>query len=92
GNGGQLLAAVELFNQDWKNHKEEKVWITRAPAMEPVMKINIYDMETSYFFDCLNWRKVPKELLLEYDKLEERPNLPSSFLHTFNYNPAHQAF
>lgn len=29
-----------------------------------------------------------QEFHLEYDKLEERPHLPS----TFNYNPAQQAF
>ncbi|XP_007901941.1 CCR4-NOT transcription complex subunit 2 isoform X1 [Callorhinchus milii] len=90
-NGGdvlQLLAAVELFNRDWRYHKEERVWITRAPGMEPSMKTNTYERGTYYFFDCLNWRKVAKEFHLEYDKLEERPHLPSSL----NYNPAQQAF
>lgn len=90
-NGGdvlQLLAAVELFNRDWRYHKEERVWITRAPGMEPTMKTNTYERGTYYFFDCINWRKVAKEFHLEYDKLEERPHLPS----TFNYNPAQQAF
>ncbi|XP_021042564.2 LOW QUALITY PROTEIN: CCR4-NOT transcription complex subunit 2-like [Mus pahari] len=84
----QLLAAVELFNRDWRYHKEERVWITRTPGMEPTMKTNTYERGTYYFFDCLNWRKVAKEFHLEYDKLEERPHLPS----TFNYNPAQQAF
>ncbi|KAK3544941.1 hypothetical protein QTP86_029212, partial [Hemibagrus guttatus] len=90
-NGGdllQLLAAVELFNRDWRYHKEERMWITRAPGMEPMMKTNSYERGTYYFFDCLNWRKVAKEFHLEYDKLEERPHVPS----TFNYNPAQQAF
>lgn len=76
------------FNRDWRYHKEERVWITRAPGMEPTMKTNTYERGTYYFFDCLNWRKVAKEFHLEYDKLEERPHLPS----TFNYNPAQQAF
>ncbi|XP_077357130.1 CCR4-NOT transcription complex subunit 2-like [Festucalex cinctus] len=90
-NGGdllQLLAAVELFNRDWRYHKEERVWITRAPGMEPSLKTNAYERGTYYFFDCLNWRKVAKEFHLEYEKLEERPHVPS----TFNYNPAQQAF
>ncbi|XP_028304372.1 CCR4-NOT transcription complex subunit 2-like isoform X2 [Gouania willdenowi] len=90
-NGGdllQLLAAVELFNRDWRYHKEERVWITRAPGMEPTLKTNAYERGTYYFFDCLNWRKVAKEFHLEYDKLEERPHVPS----TYNYNPAQQAF
>uniref|UniRef100_A0A8C7QZ02 NOT2/NOT3/NOT5 C-terminal domain-containing protein n=1 Tax=Oncorhynchus mykiss TaxID=8022 RepID=A0A8C7QZ02_ONCMY len=62
-NGGdllQLLAAVELFNRDWRYHKEERVWITRAPGMEPTLKTNTYERGTYYFFDCLNWRKVAK--------------------------------
>uniref|UniRef100_A0A674MUW9 CCR4-NOT transcription complex subunit 2 n=1 Tax=Takifugu rubripes TaxID=31033 RepID=A0A674MUW9_TAKRU len=90
-NGGdllQLLATVELFNRDWRYHKEERVWITRAPGMEPTLKTNSYERGTYYFFDCLNWRKVAKEFHLEYDKLDERPHVPS----TFNYNPAQQAF
>ncbi|XP_062245417.1 CCR4-NOT transcription complex subunit 2 isoform X1 [Platichthys flesus] len=90
-NGGdllQLLAAVELFNRDWRYHKEERVWITRAPGMEPTLKTNNYERGTYYFFDCLNWRKVAKEFHLEYEKLEERPHVPT----TFNYNPAQQAF
>ncbi|XP_066525347.1 CCR4-NOT transcription complex subunit 2-like isoform X2 [Hoplias malabaricus] len=90
-NGGdllQLLAAVELFNRDWRYHKDERVWITRAPGMEPTLKTNTYERGTYYFFDCLNWRKVAKEFHLEYDKLDERPHVPS----TFNYNPAQQAY
>ncbi|KAM8861403.1 CCR4-NOT transcription complex subunit 2 isoform 2-T2 [Synchiropus picturatus] len=90
-NGGdllQLLAAVELFNRDWRYHKEDRVWITRAPGMEPTMKTNAYERGTYYFFDCINWRKVAKEFHLEYDKLEERPHVPTPF----NYNPAQQAF
>uniref|UniRef100_A0A671RDU2 CCR4-NOT transcription complex subunit 2 n=1 Tax=Sinocyclocheilus anshuiensis TaxID=1608454 RepID=A0A671RDU2_9TELE len=90
-NGGdllQLLSAVELFNRDWRYHKEERVWITRAPGMEPTLKTNTYERGTYYFFDCHNWRKVAKEFHLEYDKLEERPHVPT----TFNYNPAQQAF
>lgn len=100
------------FNRDWRYHKEERVWITRAPGMEPTLKTNSYERGTYYFFDCLNWRKVAKvnthtqncvsecrhqskresvcfqEFHLEYDKLDERPHVPS----TFNYNPAQQAF
>lgn len=50
----------ERFNRDWRYHKEERVWITRAPGMEPTMKTNTYERGTYYFFDCLNWRKVAK--------------------------------
>ncbi|XP_013381690.1 CCR4-NOT transcription complex subunit 2 isoform X2 [Lingula anatina] len=86
-NGGdmlQLAAAAELYNRDWRYHKEERVWITRAPGMEPAIKTNTYERGTYYFFDAQNWRKVAKEFHLEYDKLEERPHLPP----TLHHNPS----
>jgi len=78
-NGGdvlQLAAAAELYNRDWRYHKEERVWITRAPGMEPLTKTNAYERGTYVFFDVHNWRKIPKEFHLEYSKLEDRPQLP----------------
>lgn len=78
-NGGdvlQLAAAAELYNRDWRYHKEDRVWITRAPGMEPVTKTGSYERGTYFFFDVHNWRKVAKEFHLEYSKLEDRPQLP----------------
>merc|ERR1719244_2379294 len=74
----QLAAAAELYNRDWRYHKEERVWITRAPGMAPSEKTTTYERGTYYFFDVNSWRKVPKEFHLDYDKLEDRPSLPSS--------------
>jgi len=69
---------VPRYNRDWRYHKEERVWITRAPGVEPTMKTNAFERGTYYFFDAQNWRKVAKEFYLEYDKLEDRPQLPPS--------------
>merc|ERR1719443_448368 len=74
----QLAAAAELYNRDWRYHKEERVWITRAPGMAPSEKTATYERGTYYFFDVNSWRKVPKEFHLDYDKLEDRPSLPST--------------
>merc|ERR1719480_448758 len=74
----QLAAAAELYNRDWRYHKEDRVWITRAPGMVPLEKADHFERGTYYFFDVNSWRKVPKEFHLDYDKLEERPSLPSS--------------
>merc|ERR1719190_600 len=74
----QLAAAAELYNRDWRYHKEERVWITRAPGMAPSEKTTTYERGTYYFFDVNSWRKVPKEFHLDYDKLEDRPSLPST--------------
>jgi len=82
----QLAAAAELYNRDWRYHKEERLWITRAPGIEPRMKASTYEQGTYYYFDCQNWRKVAKEFHLEYDKLEERPHLPN--LISLHFNPA----
>lgn len=77
----QLAAAAELYTRDWRYHKEERVWITRAPGVEPTHKSAMYERGMYYFFDVQNWRRVPKEFHLEYDKLEERPTLPNTMHH-----------
>ncbi|KAK6187307.1 hypothetical protein SNE40_005368 [Patella caerulea] len=82
----QLAAAAELHTRDWRYHKEERTWMTRAPGMEPVVKTNTYERGTYYFFDAQKWRKVAREFHLEYDKLEERPSLPPTLHHNPN-NP-----
>ncbi|XP_053435878.1 CCR4-NOT transcription complex subunit 2-like [Nycticebus coucang] len=84
----QIFAAIELYNRSWRYHKEERIWISRVPGIDPTMRTNTYERGIYYFFDYLNWRKVAKEFHLEYDKLEERPHLPP----IFNYNPAQHGF
>merc|ERR1719300_634628 len=74
----QLAAAAELYNRDWRFHKDERVWITRAHGMMPSEKTATYERGTYYFFDVNVWKKVPKEFHLDYDKLEDRPSLPSN--------------
>lgn len=73
----QMAAAAELYSREWRYHKEEKVWITRAPGMPIIEKTQTYERGTYYFFDPHNWRRVPKEFYLEYDRLESKPNLPN---------------
>ena len=46
--------------------------------MVPSEKTHTFERGTYYFFDVSQWRKVPKEFHLDYDKLEDRPSLPSS--------------
>ncbi|CAG2168250.1 unnamed protein product [Oppiella nova] len=69
----QILAASELYVRDWRYHKDERIWITRAPGMLPSDKQQTYERGTYYFFDPHNWRKVAKEFHLEYERLENRP-------------------
>jgi CCR4-NOT transcription complex subunit 2 len=86
----QLAAAAELYNRDWRCHKDERVWITRPQGMEPVVKTNTYERGTYYFFDVNTWRRVAKEFHLEYEKLEERPHLPANVPPTPVINPQQQ--
>jgi CCR4-NOT transcription complex subunit 2 len=80
-NGGdimQIMAANELHSRDWRYHKEEKIWITRAPGMRPVKQEPTFEEGTYFYFDVNLWRKSTKEFHVEYDKLEDRPPIPSS--------------
>lgn len=65
------------YARDWRYHMEERVWITQAPGLSLVEKTSTYERGTYYVFDALTWRKVPKEFLLEYSKLEGRPTVPN---------------
>ncbi|GFR72213.1 CCR4-NOT transcription complex subunit 2 [Elysia marginata] len=83
-NGGdvlQLAAAAELYNREWRYHKEERVWLTRTPQCEIFNKTATSERGTYFYFDIQQWRKTVKEFQLEYDKLEDRPILP-----TYNFN------
>lgn len=77
----RLLKSYWLFSlryaRDWRYHKDERLWLTRAPGVEPQLKTSTYERGTYYFFDCTTWRKVAKDFHLEYDKLEDKPTLQS---------------
>ncbi|KAF4524153.1 hypothetical protein B566_EDAN016176 [Ephemera danica] len=81
GDSVQLAAATELYNRDWRYHMEEKVWISRAPGATLMDKTSSYERGTYLFFDPQKWRRVPKEFLLEYAKLEDRPPLPQTHMY-----------
>lgn len=71
----QIAAAIELYSREWRYHKEEKVWITRAPGIAPSEKTNSYERGTYYIFDAHLWRRVPREFVLQYDLLESKPTI-----------------
>ncbi|KAI9146522.1 hypothetical protein BKA69DRAFT_1045136 [Paraphysoderma sedebokerense] len=70
----QEAAAQELYNRSWRYHKELKLWLTKDPSAETVLKTNASERSTFIFFDVANWEKVKKEYTLVYDALEERPS------------------
>lgn len=68
------------YARDWRYHKEERIWITRAPGMRPTKQETTYEEGTYCYFDASSWRKAHKEFHVEYDKLEERPQMPANLL------------
>ena len=76
GDVSQLAAAGTLYERNWRYHKELKIWITRAPNVEPSQKTAAYERGTYIYFDTTQWKKLTKEFTLQYDQLEER-NAPA---------------
>lgn len=81
----QFAAAVELYNRDWRFHKEQGLWITRAPGTEARVKTEAREEGKYIFFDYKTWTKITKDFILEYSMLEQRPVLPN--LSALHYNP-----
>ncbi|KAJ1555157.1 hypothetical protein HK096_008059 [Nowakowskiella sp. JEL0078] len=68
----QEAAAQELYNRNWRFHKDLKVWVTKEPGSEAVVKGLGFERGVYIIFDPANWQKVKKELVLYYEQLEER--------------------
>jgi hypothetical protein len=72
----QLAAAQELYNRDWRFHKEKKLWFTRAPGVEPTIKTATYEKGAYLVFDPEKWTKERKDdFILVYDQLEEKTSV-----------------
>ncbi|CAG0893159.1 unnamed protein product [Cyprideis torosa] len=77
----QIAAAAELYDREWRFHKVDRVWITRAPGVPPAQKTSSFERGTYFVFDILQWKKVAKDFILEYDKLDARPIIPAPSHH-----------
>ncbi|CAG8580081.1 11354_t:CDS:2 [Paraglomus brasilianum] len=73
----QEYAAQELYNRNWRYHREHRLWLTKEPGTEPITKTATYESGTYIFFDPTTWEKVKKETILMYELLEGPPLLPS---------------
>jgi len=73
----QLLAADELSARQWWYHKDYKVWLTRIPKTEPIMKTARFERGSYLVFDTQTWDAVRKDnFVVHYDSLERPPDLP----------------
>lgn len=69
----QLAAAQELYNRDWRFHKELGVWMTRVPGVEPTMKTDTFEQGSFFFFNPDRWNKERRDnVTLKYEQIEEK--------------------
>lgn len=82
-NGGdlmQLQAASVLYDRDWRYHTEKRFWLTKVPGLEPQQKTVTFEKGVYTVFDVTQWRRLQLEMTIEYNKLAEKPQLPSNML------------
>uniref|UniRef100_A0A7N0UKY2 NOT2/NOT3/NOT5 C-terminal domain-containing protein n=1 Tax=Kalanchoe fedtschenkoi TaxID=63787 RepID=A0A7N0UKY2_KALFE len=73
----QLYAANELHNKGWFYHKEHRLWFTRVPNTEPLVKTNTYERGPYLCFDPTTFDSVRKDnFVVHYELVEKRPVLP----------------
>ncbi|XP_062220494.1 probable NOT transcription complex subunit VIP2 isoform X1 [Phragmites australis] len=74
----QLYAANELYNRGWFYHRELRLWFTRIPNVEPLVKAPLYERGSYGCFDPNSWETVRKDnFVLHYELVEKKPALPS---------------
>lgn len=78
----QLAAAGELYSRDWRFHKGQRVWLTRLQYGGVKEHTHTFERGSYNVFDPVQWRKIPKDMTLEYKELEERPKLPPQLQQT----------
>lgn len=74
----QVAAAAELYTREWRFHKSEQVWLTRSQYGGVKEQTGTYEKGHYNVFDQMQWRKIPKELKLEYKELEDKPKMPNA--------------
>ncbi|KAF5360456.1 hypothetical protein D9756_004952 [Leucocoprinus leucothites] len=84
----QEVAAQELFNRNWRYHKELRLWITKETGTTPSQKVQGGEQGRYTFWDPENWCKERKEMTVLYTELEEK-NVPA-FANTLTLVPANQ--
>ncbi|TPX30926.1 hypothetical protein SmJEL517_g05617 [Synchytrium microbalum] len=71
-DAAQEAAAQELYNRNWRYHKEFRLWLTKEPGSEVLQKGAGFERGIYVFFDPQQGARVKKECFLYYDQLEER--------------------
>lgn len=71
----QEVAAQELWNRNWRYHKDLRLWITKESGTTPSQKVpgHVGEQGQYTFWDPENWGKEHKEMTVLYADLEEKP-------------------
>lgn len=72
----QEMASQELYNRNWRFHKERRVWLTKESGTSPSQKTNTHESGVYTFFDPENWERVKMHARIQYDQLEEKHTVP----------------
>jgi hypothetical protein len=73
----QMQASAMLYDRDWRFHKEKRIWITKVPGVEAHHKTPTFEKGFYLYFDVQQWKKVQAEMTIEYNKLAEKPQIPT---------------
>ncbi|KAI0250403.1 hypothetical protein BJV78DRAFT_1283208 [Lactifluus subvellereus] len=68
----QEIAAQELYNRNWRYHKELRIWLTKESGTLASQKVPGGEQGTYTFWDPDNWGKERKEMVVLYADLEEK--------------------
>ncbi|KAF8635824.1 hypothetical protein AX15_000023 [Amanita polypyramis BW_CC] len=68
----QEVAAQELYNRNWRYHKDLRLWITKESGMAPSQKVQGGEQGQYTYWEPENWTKERKEMTVMYADLEEK--------------------
>ncbi|KAI0060410.1 hypothetical protein BV25DRAFT_1807460 [Artomyces pyxidatus] len=68
----QEVAAQELYNRNWRYHKDMRLWLTKESGTTPSQKVPGGEQGTYTFWDPDNWGKERKDMTVLYSELEEK--------------------
>lgn len=68
----QEVAAQELFNRNWRYHKELRLWITKETGAPSSAKIPGGEQGTYSYWDPEDWTRARKEMTVLYSDLEDK--------------------
>ncbi|KAJ2870870.1 transcriptional regulator [Coemansia asiatica] len=74
----QLAAAEELYQRQWRYHKELRLWLTKDPESQSTARTQRGEQGVFIFFDPGVWQKVKKEFMVLYEHLEDRGPLSAN--------------